>query len=250
MATPAPASDTIDQRFAELIEQFGLTKNAFAVSLGKTASVVQHLVDGRNKPGYDLLCRIFEIYPNVSRDWLLLGRGPMLVSGEPAPKPTEAPAAAPATAPAESELEPIDLSDVEGRPARRTGSGSRLQPEEIMATLALAAAATQPARSNGPASTAPAAAEAPVSPAAAEQETPAANPDPVPSASAPVATPPAPASSVAPAAPPAAAGADAYVAAALHAQHLQHQLALSEMRNQHLLEQQQMLREMLAMTRV
>ena len=40
-----------------------------------------------------------------------------------------------------------------------------------------------------------------------------------------------------------------YVAAALHAQHLQHQLALAEMRNQHLLEQQQMLREMLAMAR-
>ena len=47
----------------------------------------QHLIDGRNKPGYDLLCKVFEIYPNVSRDWLLLGRGPMLVSGEHAPKP-------------------------------------------------------------------------------------------------------------------------------------------------------------------
>ena len=42
---------------------------------------------------------------------------------------------------------------------------------------------------------------------------------------------------------------EAYVAAAIHAQHLQHQLALAEMRNQHLLEQQQMLREMLAMAR-
>ena len=42
---------------------------------------------------------------------------------------------------------------------------------------------------------------------------------------------------------------EAYVAAAIHAQHLQHQLALAELRNQHLLEQQQMLREMLAMAR-
>ena len=42
---------------------------------------------------------------------------------------------------------------------------------------------------------------------------------------------------------------EAYVAAAMHAQHLQHQLALAELRNQHLLEQQQMLREMLAMAR-
>jgi predicted deacylase len=42
---------------------------------------------------------------------------------------------------------------------------------------------------------------------------------------------------------------ETYITAALHAQHLQHQLALAEMRNQHLLEQQQMLREMLAMAR-
>ena len=46
-----------------------------------------------------------------------------------------------------------------------------------------------------------------------------------------------------------AGGPEAYVAAAIHAQHLQHQLALAELRNQHLLEQQQMLREMLAMAR-
>jgi hypothetical protein len=55
---------------------------------------------------------------------------------------------------------------------------------------------------------------------------------------------PAPASIAAP-----VPGPETYMAAALHAQHLQHQLAMAEMRNQHLLEQQQMLREMLAMAR-
>ena len=44
-------------------------------------------------------------------------------------------------------------------------------------------------------------------------------------------------------------GPETYLTAALHAQQLQHQLALAELRNQHLLEQQQMLREMLAMAR-
>jgi len=42
---------------------------------------------------------------------------------------------------------------------------------------------------------------------------------------------------------------ETYVAAALHAQHLQHQLALAEMQNQHLLAQQQLLREMLELAR-
>ena len=91
MAAPVTSLVPIDQRFAQLIQQFGLTKNSFAISLGKTASVVQHLIEGRNKPGYDLLCKVFEIYPNVSRDWLLLGRGPMLVGGEPAPNPRPCP---------------------------------------------------------------------------------------------------------------------------------------------------------------
>ena len=250
MATTAPASETIDIRFAELIQQFGLTKNAFAVSLGKTASVVQHLIDGRNKPGYDLLCKVFEIYPNVSRDWLLLGRGPMLISGNPAPKPAEAPAP-PEPAAAEPDLEPIDLSDLEGRTPRR--NGARLQPDEIKATLALAAAATQPAR---PAATA----EPAAAPAATH------TPPPAPTANNPTSASTAPAlgpekAAAPPAAEQAAAsaspnttpappidGPDAF-AAILQTQHLQHQLALAELRNQHLLEQQQMLREMLAMTR-
>ncbi len=273
----AAASESIDQRFAQLIRQFGLTKNSFAISLGKTASVVQHLIDGRNKPGYDLLCKVFEIYPNVSRDWLLLGKGPMLVSGEPTPK-----AVAPTKASAvEPPLEPIDLSDIEGPAARRPGpgvAGSRLQPTEIAATLALAAAASQPARAASPAPEETAAAQPePTRPAApAAVATPAPELPPLPAAPRaaamppkfvpasslvapppPVMTPsaapvPAPAPLPAPVAEPVPApvpNPEAYVAAALHTQHLQHQLALAEMRNQHLLEQQQMLREMLAMAR-
>ncbi|GAB3866921.1 hypothetical protein GCM10028824_08170 [Hymenobacter segetis] len=269
-----PVSVPIDQRFAQLIQQFGLTKNSFAISLGKTASVVQHLIDGRNKPGYDLLCKVFEIYPNVSRDWLLLGRGPMLVSGEHAPKAVAPPAAISPEAP----LEPIDLSDVEVHAARRAGpgvAGSRLQPAEIAATLALAAAANQPVRAVGasapteiempqsaPVSATPAVVETPVAieaPATPEAQvtpvTPTAQapaapsvpqmPEPVPMAAAAQSQP-----ISAPAIlPPSTPSPEVYVAAALHAQHLQHQLALSEMRNQHLLEQQQMLREMLAMAR-
>ncbi len=255
-AVPVP----IDQRFAQLIQQFGLTKNSFAISLGKTASVVQHLIDGRNKPGYDLLCKVFEIYPNVSRDWLLLGRGPMLVGGEPAPRPAPA-----RPLPAESPLEPIDVSEF-GAPAPRrlNGAAARLQPDEIMATLALAAAAAQPAHATAPPAQAAPETAAPASSAprptaqAAPAETSASAPEPALAASTPPVAPvalaaaapaafPPPAMSAAPAAP--AAPADAYLAAALHAQHLQHQLALAELRNQHLQEQQNMLREMLAMAR-
>jgi len=72
------ATTSIGQRFTQLIQYLGLSKNAFAQSLDKTATVIQHLVDERNKPGYDLLCKVFEVYPNVSKDWLMEGAGPML----------------------------------------------------------------------------------------------------------------------------------------------------------------------------
>ena len=245
----APVAAPIDQRFAQLIQQFGLTKNSFALSLGKTASVVQHLIDGRNKPGFDLLCRVFEIYPNVSRDWLLLGRGPMLIGGEAPPK--WATPAAPA--PAEQALEPIDLADVAPAGPRRAGpggAGTRLQPAEIAATLALAAAA------------APSPAQAVVSPGtiaaentpliAAKETVPPISPPLHAQFSAPTLPPVAPqpaTASIPVPGPPEGPGPEAYVTAALHAQHLQHQLALAEQRNQHLVEQQQMLREMLALMR-
>ncbi len=288
---PVVAAASIDQRFAQLIQQFGLTKNSFAISLGKTASVVQHLIDGRNKPGFDLMCKVFEVYPNVSRDWLLLGRGPMLVgsNGLSGPAVAAAQPAAPAPAP---DFEPIDLADVAPRAARRP-TVSRLHPEEIDATLALALAAAvngQPATTTAadPAQELPVAShtavpvapsEAAVAPVAfsvtaavgprpARPFRPAARPVPAEEAPAvaaplsipenlvsapvavvaPIAAPSAPISVNPPTAPP-VGGPEAYVAAAIHAQHLQHQLALAEMRNQHLLEQQQMLREMLAMAR-
>ena len=234
-----PSSTSPGQRFTQLIQQLGLTKNAFAQSLGKTATVIQHLVDERNKPGFDLLNKVLEVYPNVASDWLLLGTGPMLRDAtlpdlfeEADPAPT-----APGPAPA---FDGIDPSDIPHAPRRRPGT--LLQPADIAATLALAAhghgATNGHGNSNGhgrnghaPAPLAGAATTAPLMPAA-----------PVPAAA-----PAAPVTAVAEVTPvaiqvappmPAALPDPAYLAALLQAQHLQHQLALAEQRNQHLLEQQ------------
>jgi hypothetical protein len=189
-----------------------------------------------------------------------------LVGGEPAAKPAPR-----ATTPAEElPLEPIDLSDIEVPATRRAGpgvAGTRLQPAEIAATLALASAAQQPAHTAASALNGHTPAHTPNAPFPEAAERPAAAPEfPVASAQfrSPenAATPATPAAAATPAEAPAAAAAplpaaapapainpETYLAAALHAQHLQHQLAMAELRNQHLLEQQQMLREMLSMTR-
>ena len=237
------AAVTVNQRFATLIQVLNLTKSGFAQSLDKTPSVVQHLIDGRNKPGYDLLYKVFEVYPNVSRDWLILGKGPMLLgSAAPGPAPTNpgpgtapelplGPAAAAASAPAppplagltaetsapvgspEAPMLPPTSTETPRQPLPRTPADAPLRATDIAAVLAASAKASRPAA--GPEATATA---GPVMPPTA----------PTPTFAAP---------------------AEAFVAATLHTQHLQHQLALAELRNQHLLEQQALLREMLALTR-
>ncbi|TPG63750.1 XRE family transcriptional regulator [Hymenobacter nivis] len=205
----------VNLRFAELIQEVGLTKNAFAQSLGKTASVVQHLIDGRNKPGYDLLCKVFEIYPNVSKDWLMEGQGPMLLAEGPQAAPAAAAPAPPAPA--------VALKKAAGPPSLFAAQATEDAPEAPVPTA-------------GPA-------VPPVAPLVAAAAPPLAVPPAV--APAPIAAPPVgpPAAAAAAAAP----APDVAIGAALQTQHLLHQLALAELRNQHLLEQQQLLRQMLDM---
>lgn len=207
------AEFSIGHRFTQLIQQLGLSKNAFAMSLDKTATVIQHLVDERNKPGYDLICKVFEVYPNVSKDWLLLGQGPMLLSG---PTPSvlleaEAAVLVPAPAPAAKTLA------AEPRPPTGLPAPTPVMPaipaEEVVIPPPIAAAS--PAREG----------VGPSPPAAAAL--------PPPELAAPVVL----AAADAPNA--------AYLTAALQTQYLQHQLALAEQRNQHLLAQQQLMQQML-----
>ncbi|QKG52373.1 helix-turn-helix transcriptional regulator [Hymenobacter sp. BRD67] len=190
----APAS--IGQRFTQLIQHLGLSKNAFAQSLDKTATVIQHLVDERNKPGYDLLCKVFETYPNVSKDWLLLGQGPMMSGQE-----TLAPAT-PVVMPPIAGLFAAPVAEVPVVPVAPVVSPSA--PPTVVAATPVPIERSEPLRAS-------------VQPA------------------------PALASAAAPSSPDAN-----YLAVALQTQHLQHQLALAEQRNQHLLEQQALMQQLVA----
>jgi hypothetical protein len=214
-----PASTSIGQRFMLLIQQLGMSKNAFAQSLDKTATVIQHLVDERNKPGYDLMCKVFEVYPNVSKDWLLLGDGPMLLTttataAEPPVASATAPVAAIAAAPV--------LTAPELFPAP-TPAPSAVEPVPPLATLAALASASSELAAPGSEASPATSTAAPVQ--AAPVPTPLPSPQPVP------AIPAVPDTS--------------YLTAALQTQYLQHQLALAEQRNQHLLEQQKLMQQML-----
>ncbi|RYU83226.1 hypothetical protein [Hymenobacter persicinus] len=194
--------ETVGTRFTQLISHLGISKNAFAASLDKTATVIQHLVDERNKPGFDLLCKVFEVYPNVSKDWLLTGTGPMLTDAPPTSvESLPRPAAKPATV-VEADSTPLALvADAPPAAAPAATSPETAPPVEKVAM-------------DFP----------PVAPPSSE------------AAAAPAATgtvavvPPTP---------------DSNWQAALYTQQMAHQLALADLRNQHLLEQQRLMQQML-----
>jgi hypothetical protein len=200
---------TVGQRFLQFISHLGITKNAFAASLDKTATVIQHLVDERNKPGFNLLCKVFEVYPNVSKDWLLQGTGPMLVDTASIPQPVT------------------------------------IAPENRDNSAVVGAVEVSPKEEN-PVSEAPS--ETPVSPSPAVEPQPTSVASP---AAAPLAQPimpvpvvPAPLTSEA-VTPVVSASADTSWQTALYTQQMAHQLALAELRNQHLQDQQRLMQQML-----
>jgi plasmid maintenance system antidote protein VapI len=51
-----------------------LTASAFADEIGVQRSSISHILSGRNKPSLDIVVKILTRFPNVSSDWLLLGK--------------------------------------------------------------------------------------------------------------------------------------------------------------------------------
>jgi len=228
------APSSVGQRFSQLIQALGMSKNAFAISLDKTATVIQHLVDERNKPGFDLMNKVVDVYPNVSIEWLLRGKGPMMLastSGAGASVAAEIPTAATPVSPPAPKTAPITPSFP--APIFAVPAAKPLAPEVLpVAPNIPPAIVVQEAL--------PVVSEAAIQPVQPAPEPTVASP-PVPQSVPPVA--PESAASLAPTIPAPAALDAATLTAALHAQHLQHQLALAEQRNQHLLEQQKLILE-------
>lgn len=71
---------TINERLTEFIKTVNKNTNSFAKSIGKTYTAIESICKGKTKPGYELLESIFLNYPQLSRDWLLMGEGEMIRS--------------------------------------------------------------------------------------------------------------------------------------------------------------------------
>jgi hypothetical protein len=71
---------TVNERISNLIEKLARNKQKdFAESIGVPPPTINGIIGKRQtEPGYAILNKILEKYPNVNSDWLMKGEGEML----------------------------------------------------------------------------------------------------------------------------------------------------------------------------
>ncbi|MGN0186615.1 MAG: helix-turn-helix transcriptional regulator [Paludibacteraceae bacterium] len=65
------------ERILQLLEEKQMTLAAFADEIGVERSTMSHIKSGRSNPSLDVAQKILERFPEVSTDWLILGKGSM-----------------------------------------------------------------------------------------------------------------------------------------------------------------------------
>ncbi|GAA3959496.1 hypothetical protein GCM10022407_03290 [Hymenobacter antarcticus] len=69
----------VSQRLQQVLEHYQLTARQAAVKMGDEKSgKIYKLLSGDAKPGFDTLTQMLEVWPELSADWLVMGRGPMV----------------------------------------------------------------------------------------------------------------------------------------------------------------------------
>ena len=73
----------MNTRIQEFMKEEGLTAARLADSLNVQRSNISHIISGRNKPSLDFIEKILKVYPQLSTDWLIMGKGAMYKNLEP-----------------------------------------------------------------------------------------------------------------------------------------------------------------------
>ena len=64
----------MENRIQKIIDKQGIPLNAFAQEIGVNRSTVSHILTGRNKPSVEVLQKILKRFPELSSDWLFVGK--------------------------------------------------------------------------------------------------------------------------------------------------------------------------------
>lgn len=80
---------TVNERIAQIISQFGYkSKRSFAEKIGVAQTSLNDILRGA-EPKYSTLYKILEAEPLISAEWLLRGKGEMLIASSPNEKKEE-----------------------------------------------------------------------------------------------------------------------------------------------------------------
>lgn len=60
------------------MEYMGISPSELADTIGVQRSNITHVLNGRNKPSFQFIEKMLQIYPELNAKWLLLGTGTMV----------------------------------------------------------------------------------------------------------------------------------------------------------------------------
>lgn len=65
------------ERLNKILEEYDLNSSRLAEKMGIQRSGISHIMAGRNKPSYDFIVILLELFPEIDANWLLTGKGAM-----------------------------------------------------------------------------------------------------------------------------------------------------------------------------
>lgn len=80
--------ESIQERLVVFREHTSLNKKAFADKIGMNSGLYGRYESGENKPSFETLEKIAASFPKLSLNWLLTGKGGMLLDKPSAPEPS------------------------------------------------------------------------------------------------------------------------------------------------------------------
>lgn len=90
------------QKLKQFLASEKIKASQFAAAIGYGDGAVSHILSGRNKPAWEMICKILAAYPQLNPDWLLRGEGPMYRPGMAPGQVTDQPMPIPDTSAIES----------------------------------------------------------------------------------------------------------------------------------------------------
>ena len=68
----------MEDRIRKFMEYKGISPSELADTIGVQRSNVTHVLKSRNKPSFQYIEKMLQVYPDLNAKWLLLGTGPMV----------------------------------------------------------------------------------------------------------------------------------------------------------------------------